>query len=111
MIALKIWLRHDADLNQLGWMRSYVQRSRCGRPFIHITHPHCSPLVHELPKELVREVELHDYSIDEQAIANGARTHKNVLLYALSAEAEWMDGRMHLIQHIVARGPNIRDVM
>lgn len=111
MITLRIWLKHGTNIAALRWMGAYAERSRCGHMFIHVTHPQCSPLVHELPKEVVREVELHDYSVDELAIADGLRVRGDTLLYALSAEAEWLDGKMHLTQHVLARGSSIRVVM
>ncbi|MBI3114748.1 MAG: hypothetical protein HYZ07_02200, partial [Candidatus Harrisonbacteria bacterium] len=83
-----------------------VDKNKYGRGLIHIISPHCSPLIHLLTEKTVEEVELHDYAVDEPAIADSTRIYNDTMLCALSAEAEWLDGEMHLIQHIVARGPN-----
>ncbi|MBI2406272.1 MAG: hypothetical protein HYV25_01675 [Candidatus Harrisonbacteria bacterium] len=88
-----------------------VDKNKYGRGLIHITSPHCSPLIHLLPETAVEEVELHDFAVDEPVIADGTRIHNDTMLCALSAEAKWLDGEMHLIQHIIVRGPNIRDAM
>lgn len=111
MITLRIWLRWNANVALLEAKGMKVNEDKHGRRVVHVTHPHCSPLIHQLPKEAVEEVELHDYAVDEPAIADGTRTYGNTLLCAVTAEAEWFDGRMHFIQHIIARGPNIRDTM
>lgn len=111
MITLRIWLHWNTNIAQLETMGMNVSEDKYGRRFIHITHPHCSPLIHLLPKEAVEEVELHDYSVDELAIADGTRIARGAILCAISAEATWFDERTHLIQHIVARGKSIRDVM
>lgn len=110
MITLRIWLRWNTNTAALEKLGVHVEESRHGRLSVHVTHPHCSPLIHLLPKEAVEEVELHDYSIDELVIADGTRTCRDTVLCAISAEATWLDGNTHLIQHIVARGKSIRDV-
>lgn len=109
-MTLCIWLKHGTDIAALRWMGANVDKDARGW-FIHVTHPQHSPLPHLLSKEAVKEVELRDFVVDEMLIADGWRIKHNAFLYALTGETRWLDGNTHLIQHIVARGRNIRDVM